>query len=274
MAKAFSVASWNVEHFKGDLTRTNRVIDFLKKQKPDVIGLYEVEGSEVFGEVTAKFPGYTFQITEGRETQEILVGVKSNLSAFMTQKIEFKSGSSYMRPGLLLTVTISGKQYSVLFLHLASSNEPRGFGLRDDMAVRAIKFRKILDKATGGDANYIFLGDLNTMGLEYPYDRDIESTTELKRWDSRAKKYYDLRRLIKTHDVSWSNGSTSSIPDSNLDHVYASEHLKFKQFNKVGGGKADVSVRGWVNTKTIAEKDKWIKDYSDHSLLFLEVQKV
>ena len=274
MAKAFSIASWNVEHFKSDPTRVNRVIDFLKKQKPDVIGLYEVEGSEVFSEVTAKFPGYTFQITEGPETQEILVGVKSNLSAFMTQKIEFKSGSSYMRPGLLLTVTISGKQYSVLFLHLASSNEPRGFGLRDDMAVRAIKFRKTLDKATGGDTNYIFLGDLNTMGLEYPYNKDIESTTELKRWDSRAKKYYDLLRLIKTHDVSWSNGSTSSIPDSNLDHVYASEHLKFKQFNKVGGGKADVSVRGWVNTKTIAEKDKWIKDYSDHSLLFLEVQKV
>ena len=274
MAKAFSVASWNVEHFKGDLTRTNRVINFLKKQKPDVIGLYEVEGSEVFGEVTAKFPGYTFQITEGPETQEILVGVKSNLSAFMTQKIEFKSGSRYMRPGLLLTVTISGKQYSILFLHLASSNEPRGFGLRDDMAVRAIKFRKILDKAAGGNANYIFLGDLNTMGLEYPYDKDIASTTELKRWDSRAKKYYDLRRLIKTHDISWSNGSTSSIPDSNLDHVYASEHLMFKQFNKIGSGKADVSVRGWVDAKTNAEKDKWIKDYSDHSLLFLEVQKV
>jgi len=274
MAKAFSIASWNVEHFKGDPTRTNRVIDFLKKQKPDVIGLYEVEGSEVFSEVTAKFPGYTFQITEGPETQEILVGVKSNLSAFMTQKIEFKSGNSYMRPGLLLTITVLGKQYSVLFLHLASSNEPRGFGLRDDMAVRAIKFRKTLDKASGGDANYIFLGDLNTMGLDYPYDKDIESTTELKRWDSRANKYYNLRRLNKTHDVSWSNGSGSTLPDSNLDHVYASEHLNFKQFNKVGGGKADVSVRGWVNSKTNAEKDKWIKDYSDHSLLFLEVQKV
>ena len=274
MAKAFSIASWNVEHFRDDSTRTDRVIDFLKKQNPDVIGLYEVEGSEVFSEVTSKFPGYTFQITEGPETQEILVGVKSNLTAFMTQKLEFKSGATHMRPGLLLTITISGKHYSILFLHLASSNAPRGFGLRDDMAVRAIKFRKTLDNAVGGDANYIFLGDLNTMGLDYPYNKDIESTTELKRWDTRAKQYYNLRRLIKTHEVSWSNGSASTIPDSNLDHVYASEHLKFKQFNKIGGGKADVSVRGWVNKKTNAEKDKWIKDYSDHSLLFLEVQKV
>jgi len=50
--------------------------------------------------------------------------------------------------------------------------------------------------------------------------------------------------------------------------------LKFKQFSKTGGEKADVSVRGWVNSKTKVEKDKWIKDFSDHSLLFLEVQKV
>lgn len=272
MAKAFSIASWNVEHFKGNPTRTDRVIDFLKQQNPDVIGLYEVEGSEVFSSVTSKFPGYTFQITEGPQTQEILVGVKSNLSAFMTQKLEFKAGTTHMRPGLLLTITIESKQYMVLFLHLASSNEPRGFGLRDDMADRAIKFRKTLNKAVGGNANYIFLGDLNALGLEYPYKHDIEAGTELKRWDTRAKQYYDIRRLIKTHDFTWSNGSGSTIPDSNLDHVYASEHLKFKEFNKTGGGKAEVSVRGWVN-KTNAEKDKWIKDYSDHSLLFLEVQK-
>lgn len=274
MAKAFSIASWNVEHFKNDPSRTDRVINFLKQQNPDVIGLYEVEGSEVFSAVTSKFPGYTFQITEGQQTQEILVGVKSNLSAFMTQKLEFKSATTHMRPGLLLTITISGKQYMVLFLHLASSTEPRGFGLRDDMADKAIKFRKTLNKAVGGDANYIFLGDLNTMGLDYPYNSEIASETELKRWDRQAKQYYDLQRLVKTHDFTWSNGSGSSIPDSNLDHVYASEHLKFKQFNKTGGEKADVSVRGWVNKTTNTEKDKWIKDYSDHSLLYLEVQKV
>jgi len=274
MAKAFSIASWNVEHFKGEPSRTNRVIEFVNKQKPDVLGLYEVEGSEVFSAVTSKFPGYTFQITEGPQTQEILVGVKSNLSAFMTQKLEFKAGTTHMRPGLLLTITIALKPYSILFLHLASSNEPRGFGLRDDMAVRAIKFRKTLNHAVGGDANYIFLGDLNTMGLDYPYKKEIESTVELKRWDTRAKQFYGLKRLIKTHDFTWSNGSGSSIPDSNLDHVYASEHLKFKQFSKTGGEKADVSVRGWVNAKSNTEKDKWIKDYSDHSLLFLEVQKV
>jgi hypothetical protein len=89
------------------------------------IGFYEVESSEIFAGVTATFPGDTFQITEGEESQEILVGVRAS------------------------------------------------------------------------------------------------------KWDGRASQY-DMRRLAKTHDASWSDGSGSSIPDSNLDHVYALNHLKFK----------------------------------------------
>ncbi len=220
MAKAFSIASWNVEHFKNDASRVDRVVAYIALQDPDVLALYE--SREIFASVTAKFPGYTFQITEGEESQEILVGVRASISAFFTQKLEFKSGTTSMRPGLLVTLTVAGVSYCVLFLHLASNNEPRGFGLRDDMAIRSIKFRKTLDAAAGGKAHYLFLGDLNTMGLDYPYQRDINVVTELKKWDMRASQYYDMRRLAKIHDASWSNGSGSSIPDSNLDHVYAS----------------------------------------------------
>ena len=275
MAKAFSIASWNIEHFKGDPTRTNRVMGYLKQQNPDVIGIYEVEGAAVFSEITTQFPSYTFQITEGPQSQEILVGFKSNLSVFITQKLEFKSGTTHMRPGQLATITIDNVPYSILFLHLASSSEPRGFGLRDDMAIRAIKFRKKLNEATANRANYIFLGDLNTMGLDYPYRHDVPSADELKRWDNRAGRFYDMRRLSKTHDVTWSNGSSSSIPDSNLDHIYASKHLQFKQFDHPADNtKAEVSVRGWVDQPTQAAKDKWINDFSDHCLLYLELQKV
>ena len=68
MAKAFSIASWSIEHFKGDLTRAERVIDFLKDQNPNINGLYEVQRSEVFSLMTSKFPNYIFQITEGPQT--------------------------------------------------------------------------------------------------------------------------------------------------------------------------------------------------------------
>ena len=63
MAKAFSVASWNVKHFHDDPDRIDRVLGFLKEQNPDVIGLYEVTGKEVYKSITQLFPQFIFQIT-------------------------------------------------------------------------------------------------------------------------------------------------------------------------------------------------------------------
>ena len=275
MVKAFSVASWNVKHFKGDPTRVSRVVSFLKQQDPDVFALYEVTGKEVFSEMMSVFPNYTLQITEGPQTQEILLGVRNTLSCFITQRVEFKSGTTHMRPGQLATITIDGINYILLFLHLASSTEPRGMGLRDDMLYRAVKFRHVLDKVTGGrhTANYIFLGDLNTMGMEYPFNLDIEAKKELEKWDKRASRYYGMLNLRKSHAATWSGGSTSSYKPANLDHVYAAKHLQFKPFKNAEDEEVEVDVRGWVNETSILNQDRWIEEYSDHTLLYFELQK-
>lgn len=279
MAKIFSVASWNVEHFKDDLSgaRINRVVDFVKAQSPDVFGLFEVEGSTIFEALMTRMPDYSFQITEGPQTQEILIGVRKTLSAFITQRIDFKSGTTHMRPGQLVSIKKAGKNYALLFLHLSSGTNPRGMGLRDDMIERAFEFRKTLDKAEGGagKARYLFLGDLNTMGLEYPFDKSIASDFELKKADRYANRAsIKMRRLAKTHDVTWFNGSGSSLPPSNLDHVFATTNLSFKAFAGAGGpGTAHVDVRGWVDQATDTQKDAWIERYSDHSLLYLEVHE-
>lgn len=272
MTKAFSVASWNVEHFKDDKTRIKRVIAFLNQQSPDIFALYEVEGAAVFSALVNEMPGYTFHITEGPQVQEILVGVRHGLTAFFTQKIEFKSGTTAMRPGALLTITLDGVYYPLLFLHTASGNDPRGLGLRDDMLVRACEFRKTLDKAAGASkrANYIFLGDFNTMGMIYEYikGRDILPKDELEKLAKEAKRR-KMRILNKTAPATWSNGNASKIPPSNLDHVVAADHLVFAQFNQ-----RDVDVRGWPQQPTPEEQDQWISQYSDHGLLYFEVQKI
>lgn len=274
MPKIFSVASWNVEHFEGEQSRVQRVVNFLDAQSPDVFALFEVEGKTVFDALVSTMPNYTFQITEGDQTQEILVGVRKTITAFITQKVEFRSGTTHMRPGQLVTVTKANKNYAILFLHVASGTNPRGMGLRDDMLERAFEFRKVLDKAEGGEgkARYLFLGDLNTMGMVYPFERSIVAEFELRKADKyAARSRIKMRRLTKTHDATWSNGSQSSIPPSNLDHVFASTNLNFKSFPRFDGGTADVSVRGWVNESTDAKKDEWIGRFSDHSLLFCEV---
>jgi len=105
MAKAFSVASWNVEHFKGREHRIGGVLDHLTNQNADVVALYEVEGKEVFSKLTTAMPNYNFHITEGRKTQEILVGVRRNISAFFSQRVAFKAGNHSLRPGAFLTLT-------------------------------------------------------------------------------------------------------------------------------------------------------------------------
>jgi exonuclease III len=271
MAKAFSVLSWNVEHFKKEPARIRDVINLIADTKPDVFALYEVEGSEVFGELSSSMPAYQFHITEGPQVQEILVGVKGGISAFFTQKLEFRSGTTSMRPGALLTVTVDGKNYPILFLHLASGPDPRGWGLRDDMLERALDFRKVLQKASpdSSPVNYIFLGDLNTMGLQYFLKKyNIAASVELEKMDKLAKRA-GMRRLTKNAPATWSNGSKSSIPDSDLDHVVAADHLRFKLFSN-----ADVDVRGWAKEATSSAKDVWIKRFSDHSPLYFEVRKL
>jgi hypothetical protein len=274
MAKVFSLASWNVEHFKDDPDRINRVVDFLVApqggNRPDVFGLYEVEGKQVYDALVSKMPGYTFHITEGPQTQEILVGVKSNFTAFFTQKLEFKSGNKSLRPGALLALHIGNKNYSILFLHTKSGASPLGLGLRDDMFDRALKFRRTIEKAanaTQWSSKYLFLGDLNTMGMPYPFDREIDAPTELRKLDGQASRRH-MRRLTKSAPATWSNGSSSSIPPSDLDQVVASSNISFRQF-----GGADVDVRGWASQSTNSQMDNWIKRYSDHSLLYMEVQQ-
>ncbi len=78
-----------------------------------------------------------------------------------------------------------------------------------------------------------------------------------------------MQRLSKNAPATWWNGSGSRFPQSDLDHVVASDHITFK---KITG--AQVDVRGWPALDTVAKQDKWIEEFSDHGLLYLEVQKV
>jgi endonuclease/exonuclease/phosphatase family metal-dependent hydrolase len=282
METQFTVLSWNIEHFKiknrgntkeSTLKRKNRIMQKIKDFEPDIFAIYEVEGKEVFDAMMQDFPNHHIHITEGPQTQEILVGVHKDLNSFFTQKLEFKSGSSYLRPGALLTIKIKEEYYTLLFLHTKSGNDPKGFGLRDDMLHKAIKFRRNLDKKSLNPkgAKYIFLGDLNTMGMNYYKDNDIDYETEMNKNVEYARRYYDIELLTKTHPYTFYNGSKSSYPKSNLDHVFASDHIKFKSFKGLENPECQVKVDGWVNFDGIDEQDQWIKDFSDHSLLYFEV---
>jgi len=278
MAKAFSVASWNVEHFGAmnkNKTKPKKavgpIIQYLAQQNADVVAVYEVVGSIVYETIVNVMPDYQFHITEGPQTQEILVGVRKTFSSFFTQRLEFNSGVSVLRPGALLTVQVDGKAYPLLFLHLKSLTEPRGFGLRDDQTERALKLRNALDAtpAGGGQANYIFLGDLNTMGMNLTFStKDVSADEEVQRLQKRVKSR-KMQVLAKSFPETFWPGSKSSYAPGNLDHVVAADHLQFKAF-----GSAHIDIRGWPQETTPEKRDAWTRKYSDHALMYFEVQKV
>ncbi|MDA1276977.1 MAG: hypothetical protein O2960_23415 [Verrucomicrobia bacterium] len=268
MAKVFSFASWNVEHFKGEQERVANVVKFVKDSNPDVFALYEVEGKVVFGEFVTRMPTHNFFITEGEQGMETLIGIRWGLTAFVSQRESFKSKIPTLRPGVLVTITKNHVHYSVLFLHIKSSPSPHAWGLRDDMIGHVLNLKKALDKqAAGPGANLICVGDLNTMGLNVTYaQHDMSGAEELARFEKRfaARK---MSLLSKTAPHTWRGGSGSSYPPSNLDHAFASEPLRFKSFS----GKF-VDVRGWPKLETDQEKDLWIHKHSDHALLFAVVE--
>jgi hypothetical protein len=82
-----------------------------------------------------------------------------------------------LRSRALLTIRINNDDYLILFLHTKSATTPIGLGIRDDIFERAFKFIKYLDgvsvQAGKEPSNFIFLGELNIMGMEYSFDKNI-----------------------------------------------------------------------------------------------------
>jgi endonuclease/exonuclease/phosphatase family metal-dependent hydrolase len=270
MTKILSFASWNVEHFHGNPDRVSRVVNLLKEKDPDVFAIYEVQGKHVYFDLMEKLPTHSFTITENTQqsNMEILVGVRNVIPSFVTQREEFRGKVPTLRPGALATLRINSEDYSILFLHVKSYPDPRSWGLRDDMFKHASSLKRKLDKNVGSEesANFICLGDLNTMGLNATFNdiSDLSGDQEIDVLEKRMTSV-KMRKLKKTHDESWWNGKDNYDP-SKLDHVFAANQLNFKKF-----GEDEVQVVGWPEKETKEQKKEWIDKYSDHALLYAEV---
>jgi hypothetical protein len=282
MSKVFSVASWNVEHFgkgqqsKADSNRVKDVVEFIAGNRvndggpaslPDVFVIFEVEGRDIYKHFMETFTDHRFHLTEGKQTQEIFVGVHRDLQTFSTQRMEFKTGRQYQRPGLLLTIYKDDTHYPLLFLHIKSGQGTEDFGLRDAALIHAFN----LKKALGESSNFIFLGDLNTMGIDdpvpYSKEMDKDSEEEISRLANWARKR-DMVLLDKDKTSTWYNGSDHYEP-TNLDHVIASNHIDIRSEDEQ---RATVSVLGWPNLSEDTWSD-WFDQYSDHAMLYFEIWK-
>ncbi len=267
----FSVLSWNVENFGIDSTDVGRVVQHVRRYDPDVFALIEVVGAGVYDRVASRFPTHTFHMTYGRQSQEILVGVRRTLTAFFSQKTTFQAGNAFLRPGALITLRFGNTPYNLLFLHTKSSPKPVGLGLRDDMFYRAFKLKRKLDSIADGNARFVFCGDLNTMGMRYPYQRSIDYSTELSKLGRDAARVR-MSVLDKSHEATWTD-SRRRLRDSNLDHVVASSSVSVTRWDFGDGVEGEVEVVGWNAFPNGSPGWRsFVSRVSDHCSLYFEVE--
>jgi hypothetical protein len=266
MPNRFSVVSWNIKNFTRGTAKEDRVVDHLKSMNPDVFGLLEVVGKDAWRCFYQEFPNHDMFITEGEQSQEILIGVHKDFRCFFTQRDEFKAGRTHLRPGPFVALQPKNSQeyYVLLFLHLKSMRDPEGFGLRDDMLSHAFNLKKAvdaMDKEMGGtgESKFGVMGDLNNMGMQYWRQHKFEASVEIEKLEGKA----ELRKmslLPKDYQWTWTDGNK----ESDLDHVVAADSIKFTSWN---GNR--VRVEGWNKVQDVS---KWIKDVSDHCALYCEIE--
>lgn len=178
-----SILTWNIKRFGNNRSKVDlkEIVQYIRHYDPDIITLFEVVGNRGYKFVEENFPDHVFYMTYGRQSQEMMIGVRRTLRAFFTQKDEFQSGDIYLRPAALVTVTQEKEPYNFLFLHLKSSDAPKGLGLRDDVFKQVSRLKRRLDIINKSESKLVVCGDLNFQGMQYPFQYSIEAAVELKK---------------------------------------------------------------------------------------------
>jgi len=270
----FSLLSWNVEKFSGEEAQLASVAAHIRGLNPDVFGLFEVENVNIIALIGQHLPEYDYSLTDGPQNKEILVGVRRNKfqQTVFVQKREFKVFNPSLRPGALLTLTLAGEFYSILFLHTDSGTEAPDFGNRNEMFEKIWKLKKALDNQAPGNtkARFIAVGDLNTMGLQFPRrkksDVRVSEADEIKALEAFAQSS-KMKLLPKELAQTFNNLTVTS----NLDHILATDNLAFEQQGANDGQPFFVRVTGWQQLAGDARRD-FIENISDHCSLYCEIQ--
>lgn len=269
------VLSWNVEEFDGQANQLDKVVDLIQDQDPDLFALYEVEDIDVLDLMRDDFGGYDFNITDGPQNKEILVGHRRNTfdQVVFSQKREFKAYNPRLRPGAFLSVRVGTEFFNFLFLHTDAGTLAKDFGNRFEMFEKIWSLKGRLDRMNEPrPGNLVVMGDLNTMGLQYPRrlvsHRLVGGGEEVEAVRHLADRA-GMRILKKEFDITYNNLRV----ESDLDHALASEHMSFRT---LGNREADgepfaVRVRGWHQLGGQARR-RFIEHISDHSALIVELE--
>lgn len=273
MSHVFTFLSWNIRHFDGrDPARLERVVKYIKGLNVDIISLYEIKGSKIYNLLHDHLPDYVWANTSGRQSQEILVGVRKNCGTIgFEQSDSFKGGNNFLRPGLLTSIKCDDKIIVFLSLHLKSGIDfvANATRLEQFDAMRGLS-RTL--KAKG--IPLVVMGDVNTMGLDLSYGYGFDTQGEFHLMHRKLKNA-GLEVKAKDWDHTWTPSETSRYKIADLDHVFASHGLEFIPMGDGSApqGHADIRVDWPSGYSPRTERSAWWRDgMSDHAPLIGRVK--
>jgi hypothetical protein len=271
--KKFSLVSWNVEHFRENAGRTERIAKEMKSLKPDIFAIYETEDVSIMALMQVHFPNYDYFITDGPELQEILVGCRRGVfdQKVFTQKREFKVNNPALRPGALLSVSKNNQWFHLLFLHTDSGTDASAFGNRFEMLTKIQKMAEALSRGMPS-AGILITGDLNTMGMQFPTPTKtnlrVKATDEISGMSKLLGKQ-SITLARKEFDATWISNDHSYTSD--LDHVWHNQQVTLKKLGRrADGNDFFVRVKGWQQLSGEPRR-KFTSIVSDHCLLYMEI---
>jgi exonuclease III len=264
-----SVLWWNVHNLR-NVEHARKIIAHVKENNPDVFGLGEIVGEDAYRLIAREFPDYTFYMTYGKQSQEMLVGVRRTFQAFFSQKTEFQSGNEFLRPAALVTISVGTPALNILFVHLKSFTNPLSLGFRDDFFDRLGRLKNKLDNLSNGAARFIVCGDFNIQGLHYLNRSYIKPVEELQHIQN---KLGDVGFIFAEADYeeTWIDKRTET-KTARLDYVAATTALTLVKLEEQ---KCDYQVRinGWPKyPEKSLERHEFIQSISDHASLYFEVE--
>lgn len=268
MSSKIKILWWNVHNLQSS-EHALKVVSHIRESDPDIFALGEVVGEGAYRLIAKEFPKHNFYMTFGKQSQEMLVGVRNTMQVFFSQRTEFQSGNEYLRPAALLTISSGEPPLNVLFVHLKSFTEPLSLGYRSDFIDRLGRLKGTLDRLSGGNSKFVICGDLNLQGMHYLQKRYIKPDDEFHHVQNELG---DVGILFAepSHLPTWS-GDLEGKDQATLDYVAASTSTDLLN---LAGEQNDSQVRlgGWPQyLRGSAERSEFIRSVSDHASLYFEV---
>lgn len=256
---------WNVQDWRyndGSTTsaqRMMRILKVLKREKPDIALFAEVSDPSIKNALATSLrtPHIAFE-TADKNRMHLMAVFRAAAGNAVTieQRNEFSDDTLTKRTYPLLRVATPAGGLAILAVHTKSGSKPEA------MSQRQTQFGQIANLAVEVGAHgmpVLVMGDMNSMGN----GADVDGRREI---DIMGKIIAQggLTILPKDKATTWRGiGKDAHYPDADLDHVFLTRSAAHRA--------STVRVGGWPHRPTPRGRDRWVREYSDHAYLVVDI---